>query len=86
MAYQFDAKKNIEAANRLMGVLDYCCKMVNSEETLPVTIIVDDRLKSALSVAIDELKQPNPCNNCVGVGLAVSHGYADMRLRTEEDS
>ena len=86
MSYQFDAKKNIEAGDRLKGVLDYCRKMVNPEETSPVTIIVDDGLKSALSVAIDELKQPNPCNNCVGVGLAVSRGYTDMRLRTEEDS
>ena len=34
-------------------------------------------------MAIDALLA-NPCDNCVGVGLAVAHGYTDMRIKKPE--
>ena len=38
----------------------------------------------ALTMGINSLKEPSPCENCVGVGLAVAHGYTDMRIKKPE--
>lgn len=39
--------------------------------------------KDAINMAIDALSA-NPCDNCVGVGLAVAHGCTDMRIKKPE--
>ena len=75
MAYQFDKALREESAH----VLD-CLK-----DRLYLTGQMDEREHKSLCFAIGELLRPNPCDNCVGVGLAVSRGYTDMRLKTEED-
>ena len=75
MAYQFDKEKREEAATRIKEHM----KIHKMSE--PNAILISQ----ALEFAISELLRPNPCDNCVGVGLAVSHGYTDMRLKTEED-
>ena len=76
MAYQFDKAANEDAAQVLRD-LTY---------RLYLTKHMDEREYEALCFATYILSRPNPCDNCVGVGLAVSRGYTDMRLRTEEDS
>lgn len=41
------------------------------------------KTKEAFDVAIAALTA-NPCDNCIGPALAISHGYKDMRTKTEE--
>ena len=74
MAYQFDKSLREESA-RVLSLLNdrlYLKGQINMAEN------------KALCVAIGELRRPNPCDNCYGVGLAISHGYTDMRIRPEE--
>lgn len=75
MAYQFNKALREESAQILSALNDRLYLMGQ----------IDMSENKALCVAIGELRRSNPCDNCVGVGLAVSHGYTDMRLKTEED-
>ena len=81
MAYQFNKEERVKAANALASIRQ-SLEIRNHSSTYPIT----QSYISAIDFAIKELLRPNPCDNCVGVGLAVSRGYTDMRLRTEEDS
>jgi hypothetical protein len=40
-------------------------------------------LDHATIIAIAALRE-NPCDNCVGPGLAIAHGYKDMRTKKPE--
>ena len=75
MAYQFDKEKREETATRIKEHM----KIHKMSE--PNAILTSQ----ALEFAISELLRSNPCDNCVGIGLAFSRGYTDMRLKTEED-
>lgn len=39
--------------------------------------------QEAIRIAIAALRK-NPCDNCVGPGLAIAHGYKDMRTKKPE--
>ena len=41
------------------------------------------KINSAIDLAIAALRE-NPCDNCVGPGLAIAHGYKDMRTKKPE--
>jgi hypothetical protein len=85
MAYQFDGGKRKEAANRLTDFGEYLSLATENERRF-IRVFVNDSLKNALQFAVDELKRPNPCDNCIGPGLAVSHGYMDMQVKEEVDN
>lgn len=42
-----------------------------------------DAQKAAVNAAIAALRD-NPCDNCIGPALAISHGYKDMRTKKPE--
>ena len=83
MSYQFNEIQRKESARVLEELVfdttdnrrAYVIR-INPKDFLDVTL--------AIKTAIKELRRPNPCDNCYGVGLAISHGYTDMRIRPEE--
>ena len=77
MAYQFDKTEREEAATSLEQLLSKDGQWMYFDNRAYL---------DAIKTAVKELRRPNPCDNCVGPGLAMSHGYSDMRVRTEEDN
>jgi|LSQX01.1.fsa_nt_gb hypothetical protein len=44
---------------------------------------ITEKIQTAMDKAIAALRE-NPCDNCVGPGLAIAHGYKDMRTKKPE--
>jgi hypothetical protein len=74
-----------EASGVLKAQADYYGKLFESMVTAGdyLELWELEKRMEALDMGADALRT-NPCDNCVGVGLAVSHGYTDMRIKKLE--